>query len=69
MSLSKEEKEFLDRILDQAYEFIDGVADWGFDHPVPKEYADVMADNDIIDAMMGIRRKLGLTGETAWKHG
>lgn len=64
--LTDEEKEFLDRILDAGYEFIDGVQDWGWSHPIPEVYRDPMSENEIVDAMRGIRKKLHLTGESAW---
>ena len=67
--LTAEEKEFLDRILDAGYEFIDGFKDWGWDHPIPEAYRDPMSENEIIDAMKGIRKKLYLTGESAWDDG
>ncbi len=66
--LTEEESEFLDRILDTAYEFIDGIADWGWDHPIPETYRDPMSENEIVDAMRSIRQKLNLTGESAWSE-
>ncbi len=66
MSLTPDEKLFLDRILDAGYEFIDGIKDWGWDHPIPEAYRDPRSENEIVDAMRAIRTKLGLVGESAW---
>ena len=67
-ALGKEEKAFLDATLDKAYEFIDGIDDWGFDQKIPEEYRDDMSTNEIIDTVRGIRKKLGLRGKSEWEE-